>query len=75
MFDSDEPNETHINALELLTVLGAIWKFGEHFFKDHQVVFFYDNTSALNVVINSYAKSPHMTALSNVLHLRLARLI
>ena len=74
IFDSKEPNKTHINALELLAILGAVWTFGEVFFKDRQVVFFCDNTSALSAVINGYAKSPHLAALSNALHLRLASL-
>jgi hypothetical protein len=74
MLNNKDPHQTHINALELLAILGAVWTFGETLFRDRQVIFFCDNTSAIGAVVNGYARAPHMAALSNALSLALAGL-
>jgi hypothetical protein len=57
---------------------------GEHFsqeswifFSSHsnrQVLFFVDNTACRTAYVHGYVRSPHMTALSNTLHLALTHL-
>ena len=66
--------KTHINALELLAIVAAVWTVGKQFLQGRQVVFFCDNTSAMSAAVHGYARSPDMAALSNTLHLALAAL-
>jgi hypothetical protein len=71
---SVEQQQQHINALELLALVAVVWTCGEQIFRDRQVLFFIDNTAALSAAVNGCAKSPHLAALSNTLHLSLAYL-
>ncbi len=64
----------HINALELLAVLAAVFTFGPQYMRNRQVLFSVDNTACLAPCVHGYARPPHMAALSNVLHLALAHL-
>lgn len=72
--NEEKKRKTHINALELLAIVAAVWTVGERFLKNRQVVFFCDNTSAMSAAVHGYARSPDMAALSNTLHLALAAL-
>ena len=47
---------------------------GEQIFRDRQVLFFIDNTDALSTTVNGCSKSPHLTGLSNTLHLSMTYL-
>ena len=67
-------NQTHINVLEFLAIVAAVWTIGPDMLRDRDVVFFCDNTSAMSTAVHGYARSPHMAALSNTLHLALASL-
>ena len=68
-----EPDlDTHINAMELLGVLAAVWTLGEEVLQDRDVLVFIDNTAAMSATVHGYARSPNMAALSNTLHLALA---
>jgi len=75
---SDEASDTrrrqHINALELLAVVAAVFTYGPSYMRDRQVLFFVDNTACLSACVHGYARSPHMAALANALHLALAQL-
>jgi hypothetical protein len=71
---SVEQQQQHINALELLALVEVVWTCGEQIFRDRQVLFFIDNTAALSVTVNGCAKSPHLAALSNTLHLSMSYL-
>jgi hypothetical protein len=71
---SNTMRRQHINALELLAVLAAVFTFGPQYMRNRQVVFFVDNTACLAACVHGYARSPHMAALSNALHLALAHL-
>ena len=42
--------------------------------RNRQVLFFVDNTACLSACVHGYARSPHMAALANALHLALAQL-
>ena len=66
--------KTHINALELLAIVAAVWTVGKEFLQNREVVFFCDNTSAMSAAVHGYARSPDLVALSNTLHLALAAL-
>jgi len=66
--------KTHINALELLAIVAAVWTVGKEFLQNREVVFFCDNTSAMSAAVHGYARSPDLAALSNTLHLALAAL-
>ena len=66
--------KTHINALELLAIVAAVWTVGKEFLQNCEVVFFCDNTSAMSAAVHGYARSPNLAALSNTLHLTLAAL-
>lgn len=72
--DCKKRNQTHINVLELLAIVAAVWTMGPDMLRDRDVVFFCDNTSAMSAAVHGYARSPHMAALSNTLHLALASL-
>ena len=67
-----EKQQQHINALELLALVAVVWTCGVEIFRDRQVLFFIDNTAALSAAVRGCAKSPHLAALSNTLHLSLA---
>ena len=67
-----DKQEQHINALELLALVAVVWTCGEQILRDRQVLFFIDNTAALSAAVRGCAKSPHLSALSNTLHLSLA---
>ena len=69
-----EDRETQINQLELLGILCAVETFGETHLQGRDVLFLCDNTSALSSAVHGYARNADMAALSNALHLRLARL-
>ena len=69
-----EPPSTHINSLELLAILAAVWTVGPSLLKGREVLFFCDNTSAMSAAVNGYARSPNMAPISNTLHLALASL-
>ena len=71
---SDTQRRQHINDLELLAVLAVVFTWGPRYMRYRQVVFFVDNTACLVSCVHGYARSPHMTALSNALHLALAHL-
>ena len=64
----------HINSLELLAILAVVWTVGPQLLQGRDVLFFCDNTSAMSAAVHGYARSPHMGALSNALHLALASL-
>ena len=64
----------HVNALELLAIVAAVWTFGPAFFSNRQVVFFCDSTAAMSAAVHGYARAPHLAALANTLHLAMARL-
>jgi hypothetical protein len=70
----DHSQETHINSLELLAILAVVWTVGPAMLEDREVLFFCDNTSAMSAAVHGYARSSHMGALSNALHLALASL-
>ena len=69
-----EDRETQINHLEMLGILCAVETFGESHLQGRDVLFFCDNTCALSGAVHGYARSTDMAALSNALHLQLARL-
>ncbi len=69
---SNDKQQQHINALELLALAAAVWTCGEQIFRDRQVSLFSDNTAALSMAVSGCAKSPHLAALSNTLHSSLA---
>jgi len=72
--DCKKRNQTHINVLELLAIVAAVWTMGPDMLRGRDVVFFCDNTSAMSAAVHGYARTPHMAALSNTLHLALASL-
>ena len=69
---SNDKHQQHINALELLALVAAVWTCGEQIFRDRQVSHFSDNTAALSAAVSGCAKSPHLATLSNTLHSSLA---
>jgi len=69
-----EDRKTQINQLELLGIVCAVETFGETHLQGRDVLFLCDNTSALSSAVHGYARNADMAALSNALHLRLARL-
>jgi hypothetical protein len=73
-FAGDHTLQTHINSMELLAILAAVWTVGPDMLQDREVLFFCDNTSAMSAAVHGYARSPNMAALSNTLHLALASL-
>jgi len=66
--------KTHINVLEVLAIVAAVWTVGAEILQNREVVFFCDNTSALSAAVHGYARSPDLAALSNTLNLALAAL-
>ena len=71
---SKRQRQAHINKLELLALVSAVWTLGPSMLQLREVVFFCDNSSALSAAVNGYTRSPHMASLSNALHLALAAL-
>ena len=71
---SKKQRNAHINKLELLALVSAVWTLGPSMFQHREVIFFCDNSSALGAAVNGYTRSPHMASLSNALHLALAAL-
>jgi hypothetical protein len=71
---SDTRRRQHINTLELLAVVAAVFTYGPSYMRNRQVLFFVDNTAYLSACVHGYARSPHMAALANALHLALAQL-
>ena len=69
---SNDKQQQHMNALELLALVAAVWTCGEQIFRDRQVSLFIVNTAALSAAVSGCAKSPHLAALSNTLHSSLA---
>jgi len=41
----------HINALELLAIVTAVWTVGKEFLQNRGVIFFCDNTSAMSAAV------------------------
>ena len=58
----------------MIAIVAAVWTIGPDMLRDRDVVFFCDNTSAMRDSVHEYARSPHMAALSNALHLAIASL-
>jgi hypothetical protein len=73
-FTGNQTPQTHINSMELLAILTAVWTVGPDMLQDREVLFFCDNTSAMSAAVHGYARSPNMAGLSNALHLALASL-
>ena len=73
-YDSEAKRIAHVNSLELLAIVAAVWTFGPAFFSGRQVIFFCDSTAAMSAAVHGYARAPHLAALSNTLHLAMARL-
>ena len=73
-FTGNQTPQTHINSMELLAILTAVWTVGPEMLQDREVLFFCDNTSAMSAAVHGYARSPNMAGLSNALHLALASL-
>ena len=44
--------KTHINALELLAIVTAVWTVGKQFLQGRQVAFSCDNTSAMSAALH-----------------------
>ena len=65
---NNDKHQQHINVLELLALVTAVWTSGEQIFRDRQVSLFSDNTAALSVAVSGCVKSPHLPTLSNTLH-------
>ena len=65
--------QTHINQCELLAILTAILSAPESF-HGRDVLIWTDNVGALSACVHGYSKHPDMAALSNAIHLSLARL-
>ena len=61
-----------LTPFELLTLVAVVWRCGEEIFRDRQVLFFIDNTATLSAAVRGCATNPHLTTLSNTLHLSLA---
>ena len=62
---SDEKQQQHINALELLALVAVVWTCGEQIFRDRQVLLFIDNTAALSAAASGCAKSPHLATIEH----------
>ena len=65
--------QTHINQCELLAILTAILSAPESF-QGRDVLIWTDNVGSLSACVHGYSKHPDMAALSNAIHLSLARL-
>jgi hypothetical protein len=78
LLHSDEASDTrhrqHINTLELLAVVAAVFTYGPSYMRNRQVLFFVDNTACPSTCVRGYARWPHMTAPVNALHLLLDQL-
>ena len=51
----------------------CVWT-GTALLEDHNILFFCNNTASMSASMHGYARSPHMGALSNTIHLALASL-
>jgi len=69
-----DQRKTHINALELLAIVAAVWTVAEEILQIREVVFFCHNTSAMSAAVHGYAKSPDLATLSITLNVALAAL-
>ncbi len=55
-------------------LLKTVGRNGPSYMRNRQVLFFVDNTVCLSACVHGYARSPHMAALANALHLALVQL-
>ena len=56
---SNDKHQQHINALELLALVAAVWTCGEQIFRDRQVSHFSDNTAALSAAVSQKPAPRH----------------
>ncbi len=57
-----------INQLDLLVIPCVVLTFGD-LLRDHRVWFWFGNCAALSGAIHGYVRTPHLTQLSNEIHL------
>lgn len=74
---SKQQRQAHINKLEFLALVSAVWTFVPSMCQHRQVIFFCDDSSVLGAARNGYTRflHTHMASLSNVLHLAIAALL
>jgi len=49
--------KTHINSLELLAMVAAVWTVGKEFLQNREVVFFFDNISYMSAAVHGCART------------------